>query len=349
MMTTSEREILRPAYPRSVPSFGVSYAPSIKVSKTFCIIKAPKKMGVLQLSFKRALISLLIIFSVGFAGAEEWEEEKITDFGEEGIDLGFDPTYYAEGTSEMMIGSPEGPDSYRSIGTAGSPGLAEAYYSMDAPSSGGGGVQQYSVSGHEPTNVYFGGQSVSYSTYRSTYGGTNSLWILGSWSWTQRASCPLWAYLQLLAYSPSGGSAELYEIYPNGNVDKDSTYLWPGYTRINFQADSIGRYILLFVVNNQPSNAVVIDVSSGGWPPGPGPSPAPSYARVTVRSSWISGYSVSVDDVRSYSDGSDGSLDGVVSFTVSGDQYHTIKITRPGYLRSYTRFFRSGYAYTLTM
>ena len=305
-------------------------------------------MGVIQLSFKGALISLLIIFAVGFAGAVDWKEEKITDFGEEGIGLGFDATYYGESeTPEMLIGSAVGLETYGAA--TGTSGLSEVYYSMDAPSSGGGGVQQYSISGQEPTDVYFGGQSVSYSTYRSAYGGTNSLWILGSWSWTQYASCPLWAYLQIHAYSPSGGSADLYEIYPNGNVDKDSTYFWPGYTRINFQADSIGRYILLFVVNNQPSNAVVIDVSSGGWPPSPGPGPVPSYARVTVRSSWLSGYTVSVDDVRSYNDFSDGSLDGVVSFTVSGDRYHTIKITRPGYLRSYTRFFRSGYAYTLTM
>ncbi len=301
------------------------------------------------MSFKGALISLLIILSVGLGAAEgQWSEMKITDFGEEGGFVGFNADYYGEGeTPEMMIGSPEGLGTYGA--TTGTSGLSEAYYSMDAPSSGGGGAQQYSISGHEPTNVYVGGQSVSYSTYHSAYGGTNSLWILGTWSWTQYASCPLWAYLQILAYSPSGGSAEVYEIYPNGNVDKDATYLWPGYTRMIFQADSVGRYILLFVVNNQPSNAVVIDVSSGGWPPGPGPGPVPSYARVTVRSSWITGYSVSVDDVRSYNDISDGSLDGVVSFTVSGDRYHTIKITSPGYLRSYTRLFRSGYAYTLTM
>jgi hypothetical protein len=302
-----------------------------------------------MLSLKGALISLLIIFSVGFAGAVEWDEEPIADFGEEGIDVSFDATYYGQGgASEMLIGSsPERLEIYGA--TTGTSGLSEAYYSMDAPSSGGSDVQQYSISGSEPSAVYFGDKSISYSTYRSAYTSTNSLWILGSWSWTQYASCPLWAYLQLLAYSPSGGSAELYEIYPSGNVDKDSTYFWPGYTRINFQADAVGRHILLFVVNNQPSNAVVIDVSSSGWPSGSGPSPVPSYARVTVRSSQLYGYTVSVDDVRSYNDYSDGSLDGVVSFTVTGDQSHTITITSPGYLRSYTRLFRSGYAYTLTI
>lgn len=304
------------------------------------------------MNFKGALISLLVILSVGFAAADDqWAEEKITDFGGEGIDVSFESTYYSQdGVSEMLIGSsPEGLEIYGS--TTGTSGISEAYYSMDAPSSGGSDVQQYSISGSEPSAVYFGDKSVSYSTYRSAYTGTNSLWILGSWSWTQYASCPLWAYLQLLAYSPSGGSADLYEIYPSGNVDKDSTYFWPGYTRINFRADASGRHILLFVVNNQPSNAVVIDVSSSGWPSGSGSgsSSASSYARVTVRSSQLYGYTVSVDGVRSYSDYSDGSLDGVVSFTVAGDQSHTITITSSGYLRSYTRLFRSGYAYTLTI
>ena len=304
------------------------------------------------MNFKRALISLLIILSVGFAGsvdgAEVWDEEPITDFDGEGIGVSFDETYYSEeDTPDMLVRSSASFGTYGA--TTGTWGISEAYYSMDAPSSGGSDVQQYSISGSEPSTVYFGDKSVSYSTYRSTYTGTNSLWILGSWSWTQYASCPLWAYLQLLAYSPSGGSTDLYEIYPNGNVEQDSTYFWPGYTRINFRADTSGRHILLFVVNNQPSNAVVIDVSSSGWPSGSGSGSAPSYAQVTVRSSQLYGYTVSVDGVRSYSDYSDGSLDGVVSFTVAGDQSHTITITSSGYLRSYTRLFRSGYAYTLTI
>lgn len=303
---------------------------------------------------KGVLISLLIIFYLGGGFADEWTEEQMSDLGEEEVDFGLGLAYGGEGEPpDMMIGSPEGLETYGTNGARGTSGLAEAYYSTEAPASGGSDVQQYSISGREPSTVYFGGQSTSYSTYRSTYSGANSLWILGSWSWTQYASCPLWSYLQLLAYSPSGGSADFYKIPLSGSVDKDTYRLWPGYNRINFRADAAGRHILLFVVNNQPSNAVVIDVSSGGWPPGPspgpGPGPVPSYARVTVRSSWLSGYTVSVDDVRSYSDGSDGRLDGVVSFTVAGGQYHSIKITSPGYMRSYYKYFRSGYAYTLTM
>ena len=300
------------------------------------------------MSLKAALISLLIIFSVGTtAFADEWTEELMTD--EDGAGFYLESGDYGEGeggTTEMMYRSTLGPDSLGATGTGGTSGLAETYYSMDAPTSGGTGVQKYMISGHEPTTIYYGGQSTSYSTYSTAFGGVNSLWIMGSWSWTQYATCPLGSYLQLLAYSSGGGSATFYEIYESGRVDVDSYGFWPGYNSISFYANEPGRHILLFITNNQPSNAVIIDVSSGGWPPGPGPGPSPSYSSVTVRSSWLSGYSVSVDDIYGYSD---SNRDGVVSFTVTGNQYHNIKITSPGFIRTYYRFFRSGYAYTLTM
>lgn len=294
------------------------------------------------MSYKEALISLLLILSIGSA-AGQWTEEKMTDLGGEGVGLGYEMAYAGGETPDALMRSIVGPDSSGATGTAG---LAEAYYSTEPPAFGD--VQQYSISGHEPSTVYFGGQATSYSAFSSGYFGTNSLWIMGSWSWTQYAYCPLGAYLQLLAYSSSGGSADFYEIYESGRVDKDTYRFWPGYSRISFYADEPGRHVLLTVVNNQPSNAVIIDVGSGSWPPGPVPGPIPSYARVTVRSS-RTGFTVNVDGVQEYRDASDGRLDGVVSFTVPGDQYHNIKITSPGYMRSYYRFFRSGYAYTLTV
>ena len=33
-----------------------------------------------------------------------------------------------------------------------------------------------------------------------------------------------------------------------------------GYNTMNFNADQVGRHMLYFVVNNQPSNVVVVDV-----------------------------------------------------------------------------------------
>jgi len=299
------------------------------------------------LSLKSRLISLLIILFVGMASAE-WTEEPMTDIAGEGEAEGLMAGYYGSdaGSSPETMGLLGGSDSF---GAPGPSGAGEAYYSLEAPPSSGAEVQQYSISGHEPSTVFYGGQSTSYSTYSSMFGGVNSLWIMGAWSWSQYATCPLGAYLQLLAYSSGGGSTTFYEIYESGRVEVDSYGFWPGYSSISFYANEPGRHILLFIANNQPSNAIIVDVSSGGWPPGPGPSPSPSYARVTVRSSWLSGYTVTVDDAITYNDVSDGRLDGIVSFTVPGNQYHSVKITSPGYMRSYYRFFRSGYAYTLAM
>jgi hypothetical protein len=42
---------------------------------------------------------------------------------------------------------------------------------------------------------------------------------------------------------------------------KYSTYQFnPGYNTMDFNADQVGRHMLYFVVNNQPSNVVVVDV-----------------------------------------------------------------------------------------
>lgn len=295
------------------------------------------------LSVKEALISLLLLLSIGLA-AGQWTEELMTDFGAEGAGPGFDPGYGEGGMPEGQMRSIVlGPDS---SGPSGPTGLTDAYYSAQEPAFGE--IQQYSISGREPTTVYFGGQATSYSAFTTGYFGTNSLWIMGTWSWTQYATSPLGAWMQLLAYSSAGGSADFYEIYPSGRVDKDTYRFWPGYSRISFFADEPGRHILFFVVNNQPSNPVIIDVGTGAWPPGPFPGPIPSYSRVTVRSS-RTGFTVNVDGIQEYRDISDGRLDGVVSFTVPGDQYHNIRVTSPGYLRSWYRFFRSGYSYTLTV
>ena len=42
---------------------------------------------------------------------------------------------------------------------------------------------------------------------------------------------------------------------------KYKTYQFnPGYNTMNFYADHVGRHTLYFVVNNQPSNVIVVDV-----------------------------------------------------------------------------------------
>jgi hypothetical protein len=48
---------------------------------------------------------------------------------------------------------------------------------------------------------------------------------------------------------------------------KYNTYQFnPGYNTMNFYADQVGRHTLYFVVNNQPSNVVVVDVFAQAQP-----------------------------------------------------------------------------------
>lgn len=132
------------------------------------------------------------------------------------------------------------------------------YYTMTGGSTLGTHIiapKQYQISGN---------QAVPYAQYLSyaTYTGGNSLWIQGSSSWTQYAAVPQGAFLSLIATSSKGGNGNLYEIYPDGRLLKNNYYYFPGYNQIGFWADTIGQHVLLFVINGQVSNAIVIDVVS---------------------------------------------------------------------------------------
>jgi len=258
----------------------------------------------------------------------------------------------------LVFGTPIGSSIDSSEGFAYSSEDASAFsdfFAMEEPATTGE-VMAYNPSGIEPTSVSFGDRTVSYYAYRSTYSGTNSLWIMGASSWTQRVVCPLGSYLSLLAYAPAGGRADFYEIYPDGRLLSRSYYFYQGYSRINFEADEVGRHVLIFAANNQPSNAVIVDVASGGWPPssgpGTGPSPWPPVgsARVIFSSSWLRGYSVFVDGSYAGGDGSGGDpLDGTYSLDVVGDQYHTLEISSGGQTFSERGTFLSGVTYRLSI
>jgi hypothetical protein len=115
-----------------------------------------------------------------------------------------------------------------------------------------------------PATVYFSYrmQAVPYVQYKThpTVAGENVLWIVGATSWTQYAQVPQGSSLSLLATSSSGGKGFLCEINPNGVLSKNGYYFFPGKSQIAFNADSVGQYILLFIIDGQVSNSVVIDV-----------------------------------------------------------------------------------------
>ena len=117
-----------------------------------------------------------------------------------------------------------------------------------------------------PTAVYYGaGVGLPYTQYEATVTSkTNDLWIQGATNWTQYVVCPVGTWLQLIAYAPVTGPAGFYEtIQTDTTSTKYKTYQFnQGYNTMNFKADQVGRHMLYFVVNNQPSNTVIVDVFS---------------------------------------------------------------------------------------
>ena len=150
-----------------------------------------------------------------------------------------------------------------------------------------------------PSKVYFGYQmqALPYSQYQTYAGYTigNSLWVQGGTSWTQYAVVPQGSSLSLLATSSTGGNGYLYEINPNGQLSKNGFYFFPGSNQIGFYADMVGQHILLFVIDGQVSNSVIINVVAY-YPPYQQPYyqqpnyQQPSYNSPTYPQSGYGGY-----------------------------------------------------------
>ncbi len=122
----------------------------------------------------------------------------------------------------------------------------------------------YDISQRTPTYVYYGtGQGLPYSQYTSMVPPrTNDLWIQGTGNWTQYAVVPIGTQLQLVANASAGGPGGFYEVIQAGNATLNyNTYqFFPGYNAITFNAGQVGRHMLYYVMNNQPSDVVVVDV-----------------------------------------------------------------------------------------
>ncbi len=134
---------------------------------------------------------------------------------------------------------------------------------------------KFEITKRTPAKVYLNsGQQVTYSQYAtSAMRGGNELWIQGSagrsqYEWSQYVVCPAGTNLQLVAFTPAGGQADFFETIQTNSVNASSKRynFYSGYNDMQFTADQIGRHILLFVANNQPSNAIIVDVISPAPP-----------------------------------------------------------------------------------
>jgi len=218
------------------------------------------------------------------------------------------------------------------------------------------------LTGAYPSTVYFTYkmEAVPYAQYKtySTYAGGNELWILGASSWTRYAQVPQGSSLSLLATSSAGGNGYLYEIDPNGMLSKSSFTFYPGGNQIGFNADTIGQHILLFIIDGQVSNAIVIDI--GSYYPPPYQQPAPTYSPTqiqpptspspiygdtpaTIVSQGMRGYQVFLDGNLIGIEGTGGDpLDGRFSFSVAGNQNHDIRVYDGQFNYPKTMYFQRG-------
>jgi hypothetical protein len=142
----------------------------------------------------------------------------------------------------------------------------EYYTTTGTPVVGGiiSNPTKFDIAQKTPSTVYYGaGVGLPYTQYASTVPSkTNDLWIQGATNWTQYVVSPVGTWLQLIAYAPVEGPAGFYEITQTDTTSsKYNTYQFnQGYNTMNSNADLMGRHMLYFVVNNQPSYVVVVDV-----------------------------------------------------------------------------------------
>jgi hypothetical protein len=209
--------------------------------------------GVLMLGKSMILISLIMMMSaIAFA----YDGPLITTTINTAYTGGYSNSGQTGQTGSATQGAGEqSPDSLA---------MFREFYEPDQGTQGSGPVQsgpvQFNLNGNEPTYLIINGQSRPYDPY---YVPTNSFWILGRTSWTQYIKCPMNAQFSMIALS-QGGPTTVVERYPDGYQSVQQEVFYPGYTRLVFTADSVGRHTLTFYTGNQPSNQVNVDVVGYG-------------------------------------------------------------------------------------
>ena len=149
--------------------------------------------------------------------------------------------------------------------------FSEFYINTSIPVMSGFTPVKFDVTHKMPSRIYFGsGQEVQYTQYQSAVASSrgNELWIQKGADWSQYAIVPAGTGMQFIAFAPAGGQADYYELIQTGsmNVTAKRLNFYSGYNSLNFMADKVGRHILMFVLNNQPSNSIIVDVISQAPP-----------------------------------------------------------------------------------
>jgi hypothetical protein len=211
------------------------------------------------------------------------------------------------------------------------------------------GLERTDLSGVEPPHLC-GSNGSSASNY-------SDLWITNNGSFDRCSLAHQGGILDLIVYVPLGGRSDLYAIsVSRGIILHNGKEVSPGYYKANLQVGGAGRILVIYLVDSQPSNALIIDVLPGEEQPHGTVDIGGLHqgsAKVTIISDRLKGYDVYVDEAFYSSDGADGMIDGKAKFVISGDRLHTIVISTRGsrnnelHRTEYVNTFKSGYAYTL--
>ena len=316
-------------------------------------------------AIKLVVIFLCLSFSqaVGSPDEDAYIEET---WGEDYLNYGIGSSLGGSGSSAAYSFSASSGFTYTQY--------IQYYFTEDEVIPPERGPATFAITGNEPSELNFGWQTVPYSEYTASgiYAGSNELWIEGVTTWTRYAACPVGTWLQLVTTTPAGGAAQFYEVGPSGGA-RITRYALGSYNRMSFFAGEVGRYVLFFVANNQPSNVVVVDVGPEWTPYGvpgssmpgsaiPGPSmpgslippsvtipsaprptpiPTSGDVAVTLESQNMRGYDVYLNDNYVGTDGQGGdALDGIFKLNVVGGQEHTIKVWDGEWFYGKPRFYQ---------
>lgn len=216
----------------------------------------------------------------------------------------------------------------------------------------------FDISQATPSNVYYGaGQGLPFAQYLSIMPSkTNDLWIRGTENWTQYLVSPVGMPLELVANVPSGGMGGFYETIQTETTSlKSKMYRFnQGYNTMNFRADQVGRHMLYFVVNNQPSNVIIVDVfaqapqaQSSIYPVSTQQYASASQMPITAPSSGDTPVTISYSNPGNFQVYVDGAFAGAgaggnFTFKVKGGMPHVISIWDGLWMYQQNIYFESG-------
>ena len=205
--------------------------------------------------------------------------------------------------------------------------------------------------------LQFGSDHQNFSEYVSS-SFLSELWVRTGVQWSRYERTVQGVDADIILHMPKDGNADIYLIsYASGSTNHWNFKLLRGYYLLRLVPEEDGRFFMITALDNQPGNALMLDVSSRSNVASSSPMDVGTIqigkAKVTIKSQRIKGYDVYVDGVFYSSDISDGILDGITSFTVGAGKTHTITVSQrdiQGNIineNEHTKSFKRDTAYTL--